>query len=52
MRIVSILNLAPTSKFIMRVPCLEGVRGVRKSYTGLVRTSLLPVIGGLLYRHH
>jgi hypothetical protein len=30
----------------------EGVHGGRKVYTGSSRTSLLPVISGLRYRHH
>jgi hypothetical protein len=30
----------------------EGVHGGCKIYTGLGRTSLHPVIGGLGYRHH
>jgi hypothetical protein len=31
---------------------LEGVHDGRNIYTGLGRTSLLPVIGDLRYRHH
>jgi hypothetical protein len=31
---------------------LEGVPGGCKIYTDLGRTSLLPIIGGLRYRHH
>jgi hypothetical protein len=36
--------------YAFRAP--KGVRGGRKVYTGSVRTSLLPVIGGLRYQHH
>jgi hypothetical protein len=36
--------------YVFRAP--DGVRGGRKIYTSSGRTSLLPVIGGLRYRHH
>jgi hypothetical protein len=50
---VGVSNLAPTSKFILRVPgFFGGVSGGRKIYTGSSRTSRLPVIDALRYWHH
>jgi hypothetical protein len=50
--VVGVSNLAPTSKFIARVPGFRGVSGGRKIYTGSSRTSLLPAIDALRYRYH
>jgi hypothetical protein len=49
---VDVLNLAPTSKFIVHVPAPDGVRSGHKIYIVSSRTFLLPVIGGLCYRHY
>jgi hypothetical protein len=48
---VGVSYLAPTSKFIVRVPDLEGVREGHKIYTVSDRTSIHPVNGVLRYRH-
>jgi hypothetical protein len=47
---VGVSNLALTSKFVCMFRASNSVRGGRKIYTGLSRTSLHTVFSGLGYR--
>jgi hypothetical protein len=50
--IVSVLNLAPTSKFIVHVLDFGRCALWVQDLYWFDRTFLFPVIGGLRYRHH
>jgi hypothetical protein len=49
---IGVSNLVPISKFFVCVLGSKCCAWWRKIYTGSGRMSLLPIIGGLRYRHH
>jgi hypothetical protein len=51
-KLVGVSNLAPTNKFIVRVPSSSGAHGRHRIYTSSSRTSILLIIDGLRFRHH